>query len=163
MELYFSCRTSVLPLRETADDFYHNNHHLPVFSRRSSRFDTQEILSILLDPELKEECICKTQPVNVEHNTTFVVDLSLLGSPKDIYVDDMGSWKYNGVYRTWVNVESDGFMVTHGKSKPSQDEDDSLYHLEKKYFVHKTSTDLKKTIAVISGMFTPCSCNFASL
>ena len=62
-----------------------------------------------------------------------------------------------------MNVESDGFMVMHGKVKPSQDEDNSLYHLEKKYFVHKTSTNLKKTIAVISGMFTPCSYNFASL
>ena len=110
-------------------------------------------LSVLLDPELEEERICKTQPVNVEHNSTFIVDLSLLDSPKDIYVDDMESWKYNGVYRTWVSIESDGFMITHGKLRPSQDEDDSLYHLEIKYFVHKTSADLKM-IAIISVMFT---------
>ena len=100
MEFHLFHRTSLLTPRETTNDFYHNNHHLPVFSRQSSRFDTQEILSILLDPDLKEELICRTQPVNVEHNSTFIVDLSLLGSPKDIYVDDMGSWKYNGVYRT---------------------------------------------------------------
>ena len=46
--------------RETTNDFYHNNRHLTVFLRQSSRFDTQEILSILLDPELEEERICKT-------------------------------------------------------------------------------------------------------
>ena len=140
---------------ETPEEFYHNNRNLPVFSHQSSRFDTQEMLSILLDPDLKEERICKTQPVNVEHNSTFIVDLSLLGSPKDIYVDDMGSWKYNGVYRTWVTVESDGYMTTHGKMKPSESqikEEGTLYHLEKKYFVHKTSTDLKKTVALISGI-----------
>ena len=77
------------------------------------------MLLILLDPNLKEERVCKIQTVNVEHNSTFIVDLSLLGSPKDIYVDDMGSWKYNGVYRTWVTVESDGYMTTRGKLKPS--------------------------------------------
>ena len=106
---------------------------------------------------------------HVQHNINEAVIMELdfscrtsclLDSPKDIYVDDMGSWKYNGVYRTWVNIELDGFMVTRRKSKPSQDEDDSLYHPEKIYFVHETSTNLKKTIAVISGMF---SCNFASL
>ena len=161
MELYLFHRTSLLTPRETTNDFYHNNYHLPVFSRQSSRFDTQEILSILLDPDLKEEHICKTQPVNVEHNSTFIVDLSLLGRPKDIYVDDMGSWKYNGVYRTWVTVESDGFMITHGKSKPSEEDDDSLYHLEKKYFMHKTSADLKKIIAILSGtyVYLDPSCN----
>ena len=148
-------RTSVLKPVETPEEFYHNNHNLPVFSHQSSRFNTQEMLSILLDPNLKECIICKTQPVNVEHNSTFIVDLSLLGSPKDIYVDDMGSWKYNGVYRTWVTIESDGYMTIHGNLKPSESqvkEEGTLYHLEKKYFAHKTSTDLKKTVALISGI-----------
>ena len=71
MELYLFHRTSLLTPRETNNDFYHNKHHLPVFSHQSSRFDTQEIVSILLDPDLKEEHICKTQLVNVEHNSTF--------------------------------------------------------------------------------------------
>ena len=30
-----------------------------------------------------------------------------------------------------------------------------LYNLEKEYFGHKTCADVKKKIAVISGMFTP--------
>ena len=56
-------------------------------------------------------------------------------------------------YTARVTVESDGFMITHGKLKPSEEEDESLYHLEKKYFVHKTSADLKKTIAILSGTY----------
>ena len=46
-------------------------------------------------------------------------------------------------------------MTTQGKLKPSESqvkEEGTLYHLEKKYFVHKTSTDLKKTVALISGI-----------
>ena len=50
MELYFFLRTSVHSPRETTNDFYHNNRHLPMFSRRSSRFDTQEIFMVI--------CIC---------------------------------------------------------------------------------------------------------
>ena len=87
-------------------DFYHGNCNLPVFSRQH----TQEIITILLDPDLKDEQVCTTQP---ERNATFVVNLSELRDPKDIYVDNMGSWRYNGVYKSWVSVESDGFMVSH--------------------------------------------------
>lgn len=133
-------------------DFYHENCNLPVYSRQQSRFDTQEIITILLDPDLQQEQVCKTQPVSIEHNATFVVNLSELRDPKDIYVDDMGSWRYNGVYKSWVSVESDGFMVSHGKEKPSTTIHGTLYHITKKYFVNKTSRDLKKTVAFLSGI-----------
>ena len=102
------------------EDYYHNNHNLPVYSQQQSRFDTHDIIAILLDPDICDEQVCKTQSVNTEHNSTFVVNLSELSDPKDIYVDDMGSSRYNGVYRSWVTVESDGFMLSHGKAKPSE-------------------------------------------
>jgi len=47
-------------------------------------------------------------------------------------------------------VDFSGFVTTHGKSKPSYLA--NVYHLSKKYFAHKTSTDLKKTVALIAGM-----------
>ena len=100
--------------------------------------------------------MCKTQPVNIEHNSTFVVNLSELSDPKDIYVDDMGSSRYNGVNRSWVTVESDGFMLSRGKAKPSEVStiEGTLYQnlIAKKYFVHKTSSDLKKPIAFLSDI-----------
>ena len=136
------------------EDYYHDNHNLPVYSRQQSRFDTHDIITILLDPDLCDERVCKTQPINIEHNSTFVVNLSELSDPKDIYVDDMGSWRYNGVYRSWITVESDGFMLSHGKAKPSEVStiEGTLYQITKKYFIHKTSSDLKKTIAFLSGI-----------
>ena len=112
------CKINVLE-----KDFYHGDCNLPVYSRQQSRFDTQEIITILLDPDLKDEQVCKSQPVSIEHNAIFVVNLSELRDPKDIYVDDMGSWRYNGVYKSWVSVEVDGFMVSHGKKKPSTTKD----------------------------------------
>ena len=115
---------------------------MPVYSRHSERLDTQEIVSILLDPELDEKKMCSMQPV-------FVVDLSKLSHVRDIYCDDMGSWKYNGVYRSWIDVDEDGFVTSHGKKKPVEAE--NPYHITKKYFYHKTSIDLKKIVAILTG------------
>ena len=38
------------------------------------------------------------------------------------------------------------------KNKILRSEEGTVYHIVKKYFVHKTSTDLKKTVAFLSGM-----------
>lgn len=62
----------------------------------------------------------------------------------------MGSWKYNGIFYTWLEVDENGFTTSYGKSKPMGI--DNIFHLTKKYFVHKTSNDLKKTVAFIAGM-----------
>jgi len=72
------------------DDYYNDNIKLPVYSRSSTRFDTQEIVNVLLDPELNDGKICQMQPTNVKHNAAFIVDISKLGCVKDLYCDDMG-------------------------------------------------------------------------
>ena len=44
-------------------------------------------------------------------------------------------------------------MTAHGSKKPTECEEDRLFYIVKKYFVHKTSPDLKKTVSLLSGMF----------
>ena len=68
---------------------------------------------------------------------------------KDLYCDDMGSWKHRGVHHSWVEVDDLGFVTSNGKLKPSSAP--NVYRLTKKYFTHKTSRDLKKTIAFLGG------------
>lgn len=118
--------------------------------RQSHRLDTQDIAKILLEPHTNEEKLCSIQPLNIEHNTVFVVDLSKLKNTKDIFCDDMGSWKHSGVFTTWLEVDENGFTTTYGKVKPIG-HDNNVYHLTKKYFVHKVSQDLKKTVAFVAG------------
>ena len=120
-----------------------------MYLRQSQRLDTQDIVGILLEPNMNKQMICSIQPLNIEHNTVFVVDLTMLKKTKDIFCDDMGSWNYNGVFIVWLKVDEDGFTTTYGKVKP--DRVDNLFRLTKKYFVHKTSNDLKKTVAFIAG------------
>ena len=47
----------------------------------------------------------------------------------------------------WLKVSEDGFTTTYGN-----DSVENLFRLTKKYFVHKTSNDLKKTVTFIAGM-----------
>ena len=140
------------------DDIYHDNPKLPVYSRTSARLDTHNIVNALLDPELEESKVCSMQPVNVENNAVFIVDLGKLTSVKDLYCDDMGSWQYNGVYHSWLEVDETGFISTLGKSKPSQP-GPNTYYITKKYFVHKSSRDLRKIVAILSGKYTRASCH----
>lgn len=132
-------------------DFYHENVNMPVYSYHPLRLDSQEIVNTLLDPDLEISRICKMQPLCVEHNVIFIVDLSYLKSPKDITCDDMGSWRCNGVYHSWLKVDDVGFVSVYGKEKPLDIDTTQLFYLTKKYFVHKTSQDLKKTIAFLAG------------
>ena len=117
-------------------EFYHNNPNLPVYSYHSSRLDTQEIVTTLLDNELCDGMLCSVQPSNVENNVVFVIDLGKLKMSRDVYCDDMGSWKHNGVYHSWVEVDDIGFVTSHGKSKPAPAA--NVYRVSKKYFTHKT-------------------------
>lgn len=113
--------------------------------------DTQEIINALLDPDLDASTVCSIQPLHVEHNVVFVVDLATLGSIKDIYCDSMGSWRCNGVYHSWMEVDEIGFVTSHGKSKPPAAS--NVYNMTRKYFLHKTSVDLKKTVAFLTSTF----------
>ena len=108
-------------------------------------------MNALLDNELKDSMMCSVQPTNVENNVVFVVDLGKLETTKDLYCDDMGSWKHNGVHHLWVEVDDLGFVTSHGKLKPPSAA--NVYRLTKKYFTHKTSHDLKKTTAFLGGEY----------
>ena len=127
-----------------------------MYSTSSVRLDTQEIVNAILDPDLVESRICSMQPVDVENNVVFVLDLSKLASFKDIYCDDMGSWKHNGVYHAWIDVDESEFVSVLGKERPDS-HSASVYSITKKYYVNKSASDLKKTVALLTGWF--CHCN----
>ena len=88
---------------------------VPIFSRRKKHFTTNEMINTLLDPDLDPNVIATTQPVGVESNALFIVDLKCLKHTKDIMCDDLGAWKNNGCHNTWVTVDSDGLTETRGE------------------------------------------------
>ena len=94
-----------LGIEKAEGKLYHDNPKLPVYSYHSSRLDTQEIVNAVLDNDLDDSKMCSVQPTNVENNVVFVVDLGKLEAMKDLYCDDMGAWKHNGVYHSSVDVD----------------------------------------------------------
>jgi len=83
-----------------------------------------EIIEILLDPDLDRNVVAIAQPVGVESNSIFIVDLKYLKHTKDIMCDVLDSWKNNSCHSTWVIVDADG--IAWGKVKPNVASDGSV-------------------------------------
>ena len=50
--------------------------------------------------------------------------MSELAHPRDIVCDDMGSWKWGGSYRVWLEVDAIGSVKILGKEIPPHEEND---------------------------------------
>ena len=101
-----------------------------------------------MDVNLSTIRIATKQPVSVQENLVFIVDLSHLEKPEDVRADDLGSWVCNGK-RTMRCVVEDGCVldVIPGFSAPSR----QTILLVKRYYKHATAGDFRKTIAEIYG------------
>ena len=69
--------------------------YLPVFSWKTQPYQWDEIIKILLG-SYEEEYLCKSQPIDISNNITFLTSNSSFKNVKDIVCDDMGAWKHNG-------------------------------------------------------------------
>ena len=132
--------------------------NVPIFSRQKKHLTTSDIVEMLLDPDLDRNLVVTTQPVGVECNAIFIVDLKFLKHTKDITCDELGSWKNSGCHNTWVIVDAHGIAETCGKVKPdSVGEGRVPYKVCKKYYVNKASPDFRRMIVFLEGACT-CMC-----
>ena len=139
--------------KESLIEYYGGRKDLPVFARQKKHLSTTEIVEALLDPDLDETQICKTQPVGIESNLAFIVNLKHLKNPKDVLCDELGSWKCNGCHHTWVVVNEHGVADICGKKKPSN-KDGAMYRITKKYYYNKGSPDFHRMVVFLEGMCT---------
>jgi hypothetical protein len=129
--------------------YLHNNLSLPIYSTQPVRLSTTQIATILLDENEHSLLTCSSVPTCVEINAVFVVDLAFLRCIRDLYCDDMGSWKSNGKYSCVLEVTDDGFVNLMTDDTPFTH---SMYRLKKKYFKHGTAPDLRKTVVLMEGL-----------
>ena len=73
-------------------------------------YTVHELVSTLLG-SFDEGKVCSAQPVSVEHNCSFLVDLKCVADPNDLRADDCGVWKHQGVRKNWVVVDSKGSIL----------------------------------------------------
>ena len=74
---------------------YKGDIHLPALPWKMQPYQWDEIVKILLR-SYEEEYLCKSQPIDVSNNVTFLISNSSFKNVKDIVCDDMGAWKHNG-------------------------------------------------------------------
>ena len=133
---------------------YHcGRRDLSVFGSHPKRITTAEAMNVLLDPDLDRQRVCISQPVAVENNRLFVVDLSHLKKPKDLLCDDMGSWVCNGNYTAWVVVDEVGDVETLGKSL-SEEPSEGMYLVCRKYYYLRGCPDFHRMVVFVEGMYT---------
>ena len=131
-----------------------HTENLPIFSRQKKHLTTTEIVEVLLDPDLDRNVVATTQPVGVESNAVFIVDLKYLKLTKDITCDELGAWKNNGYHFTCVIVNTHGIA---GKVKPEVASDSGVpYRVCKRYYVNKGSPDFRQMIVFLEDICIQC-------
>lgn len=123
--------------------------NIPIFARTAKSYSSKSIIELLLDKYIPQSKIATQQPVSVEENLVFIMDLSKLNKPEDIRADDLGSWICNGKRCSWCVLDEDGdvleILTKCGSRHPN-------YHrLVKRYYKHATSGDFKRIIVELYG------------
>ncbi len=132
--------------------YWNDNSKLPIHSTPKERISTADAVNIIIDENFKDSKLCQMQPTCVDKNTVFVVDLDKISDPKDITCDDMGSWRANGTHACHVITNDKGDIISVAVSqKKISKHKGKHYKLTKRYYYHKTSTDLNKTIFLLQG------------
>ena len=80
-------------------DYYNDNVNLPVFQRGKVEYTVSDLIPILV--EMTPQKPCKMQPVGVEHDCSFIIDLDYVKNPKDLRADD------GEVRKNWVVLDKD--------------------------------------------------------
>ena len=131
--------------------YLHGDESLPVYGTFSDGCTYSEAVTILLNPD--EHRICKNQPIHVDQNCTFVVDLNSLDNPEDIKSDDCGHWKHKGRKSTEVQVTLSKGKVVSVKSSTESDENSQCYKLVRVYYSHDPYDDFKRTFYYLFSEF----------
>ena len=137
-------------VRDKPQKFLHDLSTLPIYCQPSKQLNTTQRVNILLDPELSSDSLCTRVPFDINCNSVFVIGMSSLMNPKDIVCDDMGVWRWKGSYQRWLSVDETGYIETIGKSL-TEIPDVPCYHIWKRYYENKSSTDLSRMVVTMKG------------
>ena len=154
IHVYLFCRS-----KDDYTGFLHGDENLPIYGTQSSGCTYAEAVWILLNADKSR--ICSKQPILVQQNYIFVVNLKLLEDPDDIKSDDCGHWVHNGRKSTRVAVWLKSGEVVCVKSTNTSvppDENSKVYTLVRTYYSQDPNQDFKRTFYHLS-----VSCNTSCL
>lgn len=114
-------------------EHYNGNEKLPVYSKKREVLKPQEVMNLLIrDKDFLNSRVCSTQPLQVQHHRTFIVDINCLKNVKDVKCDDMGVWLNNSCHKFYFTVTKEETNVEIYAAKDNTGED--VVTLKREYF-----------------------------
>ena len=150
------CRRKLfLPSSESEDElspvssrkFFNSNPQLPIFSQISSGYGLSQLIDILMSSDVDQSQVCKVQPLGVNCNCTFIIDLDSVDI-EDLKADDNGSWRNNGTRRKYFvlnRVNKPEFLASAPTSQGG------YYCIIRRYYVHRTYSKFRRCTVEIRG------------
>lgn len=135
---------------------YNGDALTPVFAWKKDAYTREELVQILLEDH-ETERLCISQPINIQHNVTFLINNAKIKNLDDIKCDDMGWWRRTGTPKSIFNVyrNNDGSFkdirhVTRTETSAAE-LNSKMYILKRTYYVNNSSDDLRKIISTLQG------------
>jgi len=86
--------------------------------------ENDEVLKLLLNAsKTHRSIISSSNPVGIQNNVTFIVDLHSLGDPEDLLSDDLDAWEQTKTRAKWYLVK----FTTNGEVCDVTKVEDKLY------------------------------------
>ena len=124
----------------------------PVYEVPSGVYSGEQILKILLSPHLNKKKICHSKPINVNHSSTFVVDLDCLKHPDDIKKDDFGKWIYSGSHSvSYAAFRAGGRLDFERLSGVPALKADNVFQLRRINCKHPLNSQCQRLLAFVTG------------
>jgi hypothetical protein len=120
-------------ISDTTVEVYAGNHKLPIFSKSITALTSCEVFRLCFG-EFDEQYLCRTKPVSVRQNSTFLVDMNNIDM-RSLYADDNGVWKMSTprkYYRVSMKDGKVGEVVAGNKNSYS-------HYLKRQYGKHQAT------------------------
>ena len=137
-------------------EYYNGNQQLPVYkwTMPKEHFSVESLARLLLDLDSSVASgklkTCTTQPVQVCHNVSFLIDIQALDDPMDIRADENGAWDRKGSPVAYVSIHN-GRGTTAVYKRNHMGSHSHHYKITRVYYRHSSSPDFTRIITTVNG------------
>ena len=142
-------KTQALLFSRNFGEFFNGKETLPVVDWNSEDKMPIEIFHIFITPA-EDVTSCKSVNSLILHNVCFLLDMRNLASKKDWKLDDMGSWKNNGVQHLRYHVRQNENVIM--ENDESREKAGKMFTMKQIYYKNNSLPNVKKIASFLEGM-----------
>ena len=113
-----------------------------------SQYAAEEMLKIILNPNLSSSKICSVRPISIKKSATYIIDITKLRHPDDAKKDNFGRWNCVGSHTTLFKVWSNNGDIEVEKCTP---EATGYFKLRRLYCRHPSNSNFRRILAFVTG------------